>query len=99
MNPSSYQYNVLLSAFYVSYVVFEIPSTMLTKLLGPGKWIPLMTFLFGLLSMCTGFVESYGAGIAVRFLLGMAEAGMLPSIAFYMSRWYRKDELAFRLAM
>lgn len=49
--------------------------------------------------MCTAFVHSLGAASAVRFLLGIAEAGMLPGIAFYLARWYRKDELAFRLAM
>lgn len=37
--------------------------------------------------------------MAVRFLLGLFEAGMLPGIAYYMSRWYRKAELAFRLAL
>lgn len=36
---------------------------------------------------------------AVRFLLGIFEAGMLPGIAYYMSRWYRRSELAFRLSM
>ena len=49
---------------------------------------------------------------AIRFFLGVrlphllyaltsqiAEAGMLPSIAYYLSRWYRKDELVFRLAL
>lgn len=94
MNPTSYQYNVLLSVFYISYIVFEIPSTITAKLVGPGKWIPFITFVFGLLSMCTGFVTTYGSAIAVRFLLGVAEAGMLPSIAFYLSRWYRKDEVS-----
>jgi MFS family permease len=99
INPKTYQYNVLLSSFYVSYIVFEIPSTMLTKIIGPKIWIATMAGLFGLLSMCTAFVSSYGAAIAVRFLLGVAEAGMLPSIAFYLSRFYKKDELALRLAM
>lgn len=98
MNQRTYQYNILLSSFYISYVVFEIPSTMMTKIVGPRIWIPFITFAFGLLSMCTAFVTSYGAAIAVRFLLGVAEAGMLPSIAFYLSRFYKKDELALRLA-
>jgi MFS family permease len=35
----------------------------------------------------------------VRFLLGIFEAGMLPGIAYYMSRWYRRSELAFRLSL
>ncbi|TKY89757.1 hypothetical protein EX895_001542 [Sporisorium graminicola] len=45
------------------------------------------------------FVRSFGSAVAVRFLLGVVEAGMLPTIAFYLSRWYRKDELTFRLGM
>lgn len=52
-----------------------------------------------LLSLCTAFVKTFGQACAVRFLLGIFEAGMLPGIAYYMSRWYRKSELAFRLAL
>jgi MFS family permease len=37
--------------------------------------------------------------MGVRFLLGVFEAGMLPGIAYYMSRWYRRSELAFRLSL
>ena len=36
---------------------------------------------------------------AVRFLLGIFEAGMMPGIAYYLSRWYRRSELAFRLSL
>ncbi|KIS68380.1 uncharacterized protein UMAG_03474 [Mycosarcoma maydis] len=99
MNPRSYDFNILITAFYVAYAAFEIPSTTLTKILGPGRWIPAMTFLFGLLSLANAFVTNFAGAIAVRFLLGVAEAGMLPSIAYYLSRWYKKDELVFRLGM
>ncbi|SNX85960.1 related to TNA1 - high affinity nicotinic acid plasma membrane permease [Melanopsichium pennsylvanicum] len=99
MNPKSYDFNILLTAFYAAYAAFEIPSTTLTKILGPGRWIPSMAFLFGLLSMVNGFVTNFGSAIAVRFLLGVAEAGMLPSIAYYLSRWYKKDELVLRLGL
>lgn len=51
------------------------------------------------MSICFGFVKTYNEAMAVRFLLGLFEAGMLPGIAYYMSRWYRKAELAFRLAL
>ncbi|KAJ1022770.1 hypothetical protein NDA18_005104 [Ustilago nuda] len=99
MNPRSYDFNILLTAFYAAYAFFEIPSTTLTKILGPGKWIPAMAFLFGLLSMANAFVTNFASAIAVRFLLGLAESGMLPSIAYYLSRWYKKDELVFRLGL
>ncbi|TKY84545.1 hypothetical protein EX895_006447 [Sporisorium graminicola] len=99
MNPKSYQFNILLTAFYAAYAAFEIPSTTLTKILGPGRWIPAMAFLFGLLSMANAFVTNFGSAVVVRLLLGVAEAGMLPSIAYYLSRWYKKDELVFRLGL
>lgn len=66
---------------------------------GPGRAIPLYTITFGILSIGMAFVTDLGSGCAVRFLLGAAEAGMLPGIAYYLSRWYPKRELAFRLAM
>merc|ERR1712093_127219 len=94
-----YQFNILLSVFYVSYIVFEIPSNIACKYFGPGKWIPFISFGFGLLSLCTAFVKTFGQAAAVRFLLGVFEAGMLPGIAYYLSRWYRKAELTFRLAL
>lgn len=48
--------------------------------------------------MAMAFVHSFGAAIAVRFLLGVAEGAVFPGIAFYLSRFYRKDELGFRLS-
>ncbi|KAK9899769.1 MFS general substrate transporter [Cystobasidium minutum MCA 4210] len=94
-----YDYNILLTSFYISYVLFEIPSNLLCKIVGPGKWIPFISFMFGLLSLVTAFVKNRAQAAAVRFLLGIFEAGMLPGIAYYLSRWYRKKELAFRLAL
>ncbi|GHJ84093.1 hypothetical protein NliqN6_0495 [Naganishia liquefaciens] len=88
-----YDYNTLLSIFYVSYIVFELPANLFTKWFGPGKAIPLYTIIFGVLSIAMAFVKNFGASLAVRFLLGAAEAGMLPGIAYYLGRWYTKDEL------
>jgi len=96
---AGYDYNLLLTMFYISYIIFEIPSNVCCKYFGPGKWIPFISFGFGLLSMCTAFVHTFGQAAAVRFLLGVFEAGMLPGIAYYLSRWYRKAELAFRLSL
>ncbi|KAK4057223.1 hypothetical protein OIO90_001718 [Microbotryomycetes sp. JL221] len=94
-----YGYNLILTSFYIAYVIAEIPSNLLCKVIGPGRFMPLLIFLFGLFSLCFAFVNNFGQAFAVRFLLGLAEAGVLPGFAFYLSRWYRKDELGFRLAM
>ncbi|KAI6788669.1 putative MFS transporter [Hortaea werneckii] len=94
-----HDYNTLLSCFYVSYVIFEIPANMACKVIGPGWFIPGISLAFGICSVGTAFVQSFSAACGVRFLLGVFEAGMMPGIAYYLSRWYRRSELAFRLAL
>lgn len=46
-----------------------------------------------------GFVHNFAQGAGVRFILGMFEAGLMPGIAYYLSRWYRRAELTFRLSL
>ena len=49
-----------LSTFFVAYIIFEIPCTMLCKVMGPGRFIPLITVLFGLISLLTAYVKNFG---------------------------------------
>lgn len=59
---------------------------MACKWLGPGWFIPGITFAFGILSICTAFCHDNSTISAVRFLLGIFEAGMLPGKAFFQFR-------------
>lgn len=96
---AGYDYNSVLSIFYISYILFEIPSNMACKTIGPGWFLPFISLMFGICSICTAFCHTKAQVSAVRFLLGVFEAGMMPGIAYYLSRWYRRSELAFRLAL
>lgn len=99
LHLKGYDYNKVLSVFYISYIIFEIPSNMACKWVGPGWYIPAISLGFGVCSICTAFVDNIHSASGVRFLLGLFEAGMLPGIAYYLSRWYRRSELAFRLSL
>lgn len=92
-------YNEVLSIFYISYILFEIPSNIVCKWVGPGWFLPVISLGFGLSSLGTAFVHNQSQASGVRFLLGVFEAGMMPGIAYYLSRWYRRSELAFRLSL
>ncbi|KAH7401295.1 major facilitator superfamily domain-containing protein [Pyrenochaeta sp. MPI-SDFR-AT-0127] len=94
-----YDYNTVLSIFYVGYILFEIPATMCCKIMGPGWFLPLTTVGFGVCSIATAFVKTRAQVCAVRFLLGIFEAGLMPGCAYYLSRWYRRAEYSFRLGM
>jgi MFS family permease len=99
LNLEGYDYNVILSVFYVSYILAEIPSNVICKWIGPGWYIPALSLGFGISSIGTAFVHTRAQACGVRFLLGMFEAGLMPGIAYYLSRWYRRSELAFRLSL
>jgi len=95
----NYDYNMILSAFYIGYIVFELPAIACCKAIGPGWFLPITSFLFGACSIATAFVTTVPQATAVRFLLGVFEAGMLPGSAYYLSRWYRRAELTFRISL
>ncbi|KAI1380204.1 putative MFS transporter [Hypoxylon crocopeplum] len=92
-------YNVLLSIFFVSYIVMEVPSNLACKRIGPGWFLPFLGFGFGVASLAMAFVRDLPAACGVRFLLGMFESGMMPGISYYLSRWYRRSELVFRISL
>lgn len=54
---------------------------------------------WGIISAATGAIHSFGALIAVRFLLGFVEAAYFPGVLFFLSSWYTRKELALRTAM
>ncbi|OQV05507.1 hypothetical protein CLAIMM_10234 [Cladophialophora immunda] len=99
LHLTGYDFNRILTVFFVSYIAFEMPATFICKLIGPGWFLPSTTLGFGVMTLCMGYVHGKSTAYAVRFLLGLFEAGMLPGIAYYLSRWYRRSELTFRLAM
>ncbi|KAH8903594.1 permease of the major facilitator superfamily [Coniochaeta sp. PMI_546] len=92
-------YNAVLSIFYISYILFEIPSNIMCKWVGPGWFLPIIALGFGISSLGTAFVHTKAQVMGVRFVLGVFEAGMMPGIAYYLSRWYRRSELSFRLSL
>lgn len=77
----------------------EIPSNLVLKIVGGRRYIPLLVVSFGLISVCTAFVHKFSGLMACRFFLGLTEGGMIPGIAFFLSGFYRRHELAFRVAI
>lgn len=62
--------------FNLQFFTFEVPSNLALKHFG-SIWLALMITLFGVSTICTAFVQSYGGLIATRVFLGIAEGGTL----------------------
>ncbi|KAJ7269019.1 major facilitator superfamily domain-containing protein [Mycena rebaudengoi] len=70
---------------------------LLGKHFGMGRWLAGCTLGFGICCMGSAFVRNFGEFCLVRTLLGICEGGVLPGIAFLLSKFYRRQELTYRM--
>jgi ACS family tartrate transporter-like MFS transporter len=84
--------------FFLSYVLFEIPSNVILARVGARLWIARIMITWGLVSSAMMFVRSAAGFYTLRFLLGLAEAGFFPGIIFYLTRWFPARERARAIA-
>ncbi|OBT67986.1 hypothetical protein VE03_01502 [Pseudogymnoascus sp. 23342-1-I1] len=95
---TSYQFTVALMVFLVAYAVFEVPSNYFLKKFSPSKWIAFLMFSWGAITIGLGGAQSFASVTAVRFLLGVFEAGLFPGLVYYLTFWYRTEERSIRVA-
>ncbi|CAM1507787.1 Fc.00g046350.m01.CDS01 [Cosmosporella sp. VM-42] len=93
------QYNLLLTLYYVMFVVFGPAMAVFTKVCTAKVSLPSMMLAFGLASACTAVVKNLGGLIAVRIFVGIFESGFLASVVFYLSLFYTRVEIASRIAI
>ena len=84
--------------FFLSYVIFEIPSNVILARVGARLWIARIMITWGLVSSGMMFVTGATGFYAMRFLLGAAEAGFFPGIIFYLTHWFPRREQARTVA-
>ena len=91
LNMTTQQFATSISILFVGYLPFQIPSNLLiTKISRPGMYICLAVAIWGCISASTAAVKSYGQLLAVRAILGAAEAVFFPGAIYYLSAWYTK---------
>jgi MFS family permease len=76
---------------FVGYCFLEVPSNMVLYRVGARKWLARIMITWGLVSAATIFVTGAWSFYLLRFLLGAAEAGFFPGVAFYISHWFPAD--------
>jgi ACS family tartrate transporter-like MFS transporter len=91
---SSAVYGLGAGIFFAGYALFEVPSNLILAKVGARRWIARIMVTWGLISIAMMFVEGKWSFYALRFALGVAEAGFLPGILYYLSQWFPKAERA-----
>jgi len=75
-------------AFFLGYFLFEVPSNLLLHRFGARRWISRIMVSWGLVSAATALVVGAKSYIAIRVLLGIAEAGFFPGMILYLTYWF-----------
>lgn len=80
--------------FFIGYFLFETPSNLIMHKVGARIWIARIMITWGLLSAAMALVTTPMSFYVLRFLLGVAEAGLFPGVIYYLSLWFPKRSRA-----
>ncbi|KAK4677560.1 hypothetical protein QC764_404300 [Podospora pseudoanserina] len=91
--------NLAVSLFFVTFVLFQMPSAAVGQWLGPSTWLPIMMLCWGLITTIQAFIWGKVALITTRLLIGVFEAGFYPTCIVYLGSFYSRFDLATRIGL
>ncbi|WP_413723197.1 MFS transporter [Sodalis sp. RH24] len=98
LHLSSTDSGLLLSAFFWSYVLFQLPGGWLVDKWGPRVTFAISSLGWGLATAACGLAHGIGALVGFRFVLGAVEAPSYPASAATVTRWFPRQERSFAAA-
>lgn len=80
------------AVFYISYILFEVPSNLVLVKVGPIRWLAIIMLLWSCFAACFAFVRNETDFLVLRFCLGAAEAGAFPGVSYYLTTFYSAED-------
>ena len=101
VDPSRYYeiYGWGAGMFFLGYFIFEVPSNLILHRVGARIWIARIMVMWGIISSAMMFVKTPTGFYAMRFLLGVAEAGFFPGVILYLTYWFPAKDRARTVAL
>ncbi|KAI1488134.1 major facilitator superfamily domain-containing protein [Biscogniauxia mediterranea] len=93
------QYSLILVLFYIPYGTLNVPLTILARRFNPAVVIPALMFCWGSISAASAAATGFGGILAARICLGVVEAGFFPCAIYYLTLFYRPEEIAKRISL
>jgi len=84
--------------FFLGQGLFDLPSNLFLGKVGPRLWIARIMITWGIIATCMSLVKGAHSFYALRFLLGVSEAGFFPGMILYLTYWFPSEERARAVA-
>ncbi|WP_322047987.1 MFS transporter [Paraburkholderia sp. J67] len=91
---SAVEMGVVMSAFFWSYALLQLPAGFLADRFGQKKVLGFAVVWWSLATAATGLASGFKSLVALRVALGVGEAGAYPSNAGIASKWFARSERA-----
>ena len=85
---SATMFGLVSGIFFIGYVLVEVPSNLALVKVGARRWLARIAVSWGIVAVAIGFAPDATTLLVLRFLLGVAEAGLFPGVVFYLSQWF-----------
>ncbi|KAJ5292106.1 hypothetical protein N7478_001357 [Penicillium angulare] len=93
-------YSLTITVFSIAYSIFDVPSNwVLKRYCRPSLWLAFLALGWGALTLGFAWADNVSVVIAIRFFIGVFEAGFFPGIVYVIAAWYRSEERAFRICI
>ena len=99
LNMPATAINTATSLFFATFVPLQPVSVAVGKRLGQSYWLGFIGLGWGILTLCHAFIKTEAQLIAVRLLIGVFEAGFYPTCVSFLTTFYPRFDLAFRIAL